>query len=212
MRRKYEDKKWQKKKAHGKSHDKDPVKAKKHLGQHFLKDETIAQKIGNTLTYSGYEDVVEIGPGTGVLTKYLLMNGAKLLALDLDEESIVYLKHNFPLEHPKVLEKSKGFVVEEADFLKFDLVAYFQKSSSLSQVISLIIFPARSFLKCWSTDNIFLSFLECSKRKLPSVSVKTKVVRPMVYYLFWCKLSMRLSICLQCIQKFLIHPQRCSQG
>ena len=47
------------------------VKAKKHLGQHFLKDETIAQRIANTLSLSSYSHVLEIGPGTGVLTKYL---------------------------------------------------------------------------------------------------------------------------------------------
>ncbi|WP_275432105.1 rRNA adenine N-6-methyltransferase family protein, partial [Mammaliicoccus sciuri] len=45
-----------------------PVKAKKHLGQHFLTDEAIAQQIAETLTHNGYTNVIEIGPGTGVLT------------------------------------------------------------------------------------------------------------------------------------------------
>ena len=49
--------------------DQSPVKAKKHLGQHFLKDEEVAQKIGETLSFKGYKNVIEIGPGTGVLTK-----------------------------------------------------------------------------------------------------------------------------------------------
>ena len=48
------------------------VKAKKHLGQHFLRDENIAQKIADTLSLNGYNDVLEIGPGMGVLTKFLL--------------------------------------------------------------------------------------------------------------------------------------------
>ena len=48
------------------------VRAKKYLGQHFLKDETIAEKIGDTLTLEGYKNVLEIGPGMGVLTKYLI--------------------------------------------------------------------------------------------------------------------------------------------
>ena len=48
------------------------VKAKKHLGQHFLKDENIAKKITNSLSFKGYNHVLEIGPGMGVLTKYLL--------------------------------------------------------------------------------------------------------------------------------------------
>ena len=47
------------------------VRAKKHLGQHFLKDENIAKKIADTLTLENYTNVLEIGPGMGVLTKYL---------------------------------------------------------------------------------------------------------------------------------------------
>ena len=47
------------------------IRAKKHLGQHFLKDEKIAKQIAETLSFKGYDDVIEIGPGTGVLTKYL---------------------------------------------------------------------------------------------------------------------------------------------
>ena len=50
------------------------VRAKKHLGQHFLKDENVAKKIAETLSYNGYANVLEIGPGMGVLTKYLLQN------------------------------------------------------------------------------------------------------------------------------------------
>lgn len=102
-----------------------PVKAKKHLGQHFLKDEAIAQKIAETLLLNGYKNVIEIGPGTGVLTKYLLMRGIDLVAMDLDAESIVYLNHSFPLEHPKVLNQNGRLNVIEADFLKFNLKELF---------------------------------------------------------------------------------------
>ncbi|SNY95398.1 16S rRNA (adenine(1518)-N(6)/adenine(1519)-N(6))-dimethyltransferase RsmA [Flagellimonas pacifica] len=97
------------------------VKAKKHLGQHFLKDESIAQKIAETLSLSGYTNVIEIGPGMGVLTKYLLQRDLDLVAMDLDEESIVYLNHSFPLEHAAILERNNRLNVIEADFLKFDL-------------------------------------------------------------------------------------------
>ena len=48
------------------------VKAKKHLGQHFLNDEDTAKNIANSLSGTGYNTVLEIGPGMGVLTKYLL--------------------------------------------------------------------------------------------------------------------------------------------
>jgi 16S rRNA (adenine1518-N6/adenine1519-N6)-dimethyltransferase len=110
-----------------KKRDDGPVKAKKHLGQHFLKDETIAQQIAETLSFKGYKNVIEIGPGTGVLTKYLLMNPVDLVAMDLDSESIIYLNHSFPLEHPKVMQGEGSFQVLEADFLKYDLTQLFGK-------------------------------------------------------------------------------------
>lgn len=94
------------------------VRAKKHLGQHFLKDESIAEKIGNTLTLNGYKNLLEIGPGMGVLTKYLIEKNLQVIAMDLDAESIVYLEKNFPAENLKILE---------ADFLKFDISELFGK-------------------------------------------------------------------------------------
>ena len=103
-----------------------PVKAKKHLGQHFLKDETIAQKIAETLSFKGYRNVIEIGPGTGVLTKYLLTQDIDLVAMDLDSESIIYLNTSFPIEQAKVMNGSSTLKVLEADFLKQDLPLLFQ--------------------------------------------------------------------------------------
>ncbi|WP_108424050.1 16S rRNA (adenine(1518)-N(6)/adenine(1519)-N(6))-dimethyltransferase RsmA [Flagellimonas amoyensis] len=97
------------------------VRAKKHLGQHFLTDETIAEQIAGTLTLKGYKNVLEIGPGMGVLTKHLLKRDLDLVAMDLDAESIVYLNHSFPLEHSEILQKNNRLNVIEADFLKFDL-------------------------------------------------------------------------------------------
>ena len=74
---------------------KNSVRAKKHLGQHFLTDENIASQIANTLQGEGYKHVLEIGPGTGVMTKYLLEKEYKLSVIDLDEESIDYLKKHY---------------------------------------------------------------------------------------------------------------------
>ncbi|MDC6350312.1 16S rRNA (adenine(1518)-N(6)/adenine(1519)-N(6))-dimethyltransferase RsmA [Zeaxanthinibacter sp. PT1] len=102
-----------------------PVKAKKYLGQHFLKDEEIAGKIAHTLELEGYNNVLEIGPGTGVMTKYLLDRDVALVAMDIDEESIVYLNHSFPLEHPNLLAGGKDFRVIQADFLNYDLSQLF---------------------------------------------------------------------------------------
>lgn len=92
------------------------VRAKKHLGQHFLKDEGIAEKIGKTLTLQGYDNILEIGPGMGVLTKYLIQKDKRIIAMDLDAESIVYLKENLPADNLEILE---------ADFLKYDLAQLF---------------------------------------------------------------------------------------
>ena len=88
------------------------VRAKKHLGQHFLHDERIAEKIGNTLMLEGYDHVLEIGPGMGVLTKYLVQKPIQVTAMDVDTESIAYLKEHYPNEN---------LIIVEADFLKADL-------------------------------------------------------------------------------------------
>lgn len=71
------------------------VKAKKHLGQHFLTDENIAKKIVEGLSFEGYSNVLEVGPGTGVLTKYLLEKDVQLYLAEIDTESIDYLKENY---------------------------------------------------------------------------------------------------------------------
>ena len=101
------------------------VKAKKHLGQHFLRDEAIAQKIADTLSLSGYDKVLEIGPGTGVLTKYLIKKNIDLVVMDVDTESVDYLKNDFQLEHAEAIKNGKGFTIVQADFLNFDLSRLF---------------------------------------------------------------------------------------
>jgi 16S rRNA (adenine1518-N6/adenine1519-N6)-dimethyltransferase len=70
---------------------------KKKLGQHFLKDKTIARKIADSLTGSGYDTVLEIGPGMGVLTGYLLERGFNdFHVIEIDNESVHYIRENFP--------------------------------------------------------------------------------------------------------------------
>lgn len=71
------------------------VRAKKHLGQHFLTDENIAKNIVEALSLDAYNTILEIGPGMGVLTKYLLQNKHKIYLAEIDNESIEYLKNNF---------------------------------------------------------------------------------------------------------------------
>ena len=94
-------------------------------------DQTISQPYtvayqSELLNIQGGEKVLEIGPGTGVLTKYLLLKGSDLTAMDLDSESITFLKHSFPLKHPKAIEKG-NLIILEADFLKFDLNSVFEQ-------------------------------------------------------------------------------------
>lgn len=87
------------------------VKAKKHLGQHFLTDENIAQKIVNTLEPKKNEAILEVGPGMGVLTKYLIKKENPIYLAEIDEESIAYLIENYDVITPQ------NFV---GDFLKTD--------------------------------------------------------------------------------------------
>jgi 16S rRNA (adenine1518-N6/adenine1519-N6)-dimethyltransferase len=95
------------------------VKAKKHLGQHFLKDENIAKKIANTLSFQGYKAVLEIGPGMGMLTKYLLEKDTTTYVIEIDSESVEYLQANYLNLAPRIIEKN---------FLKYDLKEVFNDS------------------------------------------------------------------------------------
>ena len=101
------------------------VKAKKHLGQHFLKDENIAKKIADTLTENGYNNVLEIGPGMGVLTKYILKKKPKVTVFEIDTESVIYLKEVFPVEQISIDTSAEKFQIIEGDFLKCNLKEVF---------------------------------------------------------------------------------------
>ncbi|HEX5743137.1 MAG TPA: 16S rRNA (adenine(1518)-N(6)/adenine(1519)-N(6))-dimethyltransferase RsmA [Flavobacteriaceae bacterium] len=92
------------------------VRAKKHLGQHFLKDETIASQIADSLVGDGYKTVLEIGPGMGVLTKYLLQKKFETHVIEIDKESVEYLKAHYLNLANRIIE---------ADFLKINIAEYF---------------------------------------------------------------------------------------
>lgn len=96
------------------------VKAKKHLGQHFLTDENIAKKIADTLTLNGYQKILEIGPGMGVLTKYLLEKPIETYVIEIDSESVEYLK----IQYLKLREN-----IIAQDFLKYNINEVFQNKS-----------------------------------------------------------------------------------
>jgi len=83
------------------------VKAKKHLGQHFLTDETIAKKIADSLINNTYNEVLEVGPGMGVLTKYLLDNkNYTTSVIEIDKESVAYLRAHFLHLSNRIFEKN----------------------------------------------------------------------------------------------------------
>ena len=86
---------------------------KKSLGQHFLKDENISRKIVSELTKHSFNQLLEIGPGAGALTKFLLqLENIEFKAIELDDEKIEYLQHTHPSIKNKLIHK---------DFLKADI-------------------------------------------------------------------------------------------
>lgn len=104
----------------------DQVRAKKQLGQHFLTDESIAERIARSLTGLS-SNLLEIGPGMGVLTKYLIGDERyRFAAIELDRESVDYLKVHYPELH-----------VIEGDFLRLDLSSLFGGGKE-SQSFSII--------------------------------------------------------------------------
>ncbi|MFT5216757.1 MAG: 16S rRNA (adenine1518-N6/adenine1519-N6)-dimethyltransferase [Glaciecola sp.] len=96
------------------------VKAKKYLGQHFLTDEHIAQKIADTLSLKGYDSILEIGPGMGMLTKYLLEKDVTTYVIEIDPESVEYLQSNYLNLAPRIIQEN---------VLKYDLNAVFKQES-----------------------------------------------------------------------------------
>ena len=93
------------------------VKPKKHLGQHFLIDLSIAERIAAQVTgHGGVKQLLEVGPGMGVLTDYLLKGDMDVNLIEIDRESIAYLHKKYPSLQEKVIE---------GDFLKFDFSTVF---------------------------------------------------------------------------------------
>ena len=86
------------------------------MGQHFLKDFSIAERIAGVLSPFPDLPVLEIGPGTGVLTQFLLKNERDLMVVELDKESVSYLNAHYPALNNRIIE---------ADFLKLDLNVLF---------------------------------------------------------------------------------------
>lgn len=98
------------------------VKAKKKFGQHFLKDKAIAEKIVDALKADNIDHVVELGPGMGVLTEFILKKDYDSSFIEIDEDAINYLCHTFPEIRNRLVNM---------DFLKVDLEANFSGKLAL---------------------------------------------------------------------------------
>lgn len=92
------------------------VKPKKNLGQHFLTDLNIARRIADTVDACPGLPVLEIGPGMGVLTQYLVTKPREVKAVEIDRESVAYLHETFPTLHDNIIGE---------DFLRMDLNTVF---------------------------------------------------------------------------------------
>src|SRR5574344_3029653 len=92
------------------------VKPKKNLGQHFLIDLGIARRIADTVDACPDIPVLEIGPGMGVLTQYLVTKNRDVKAVEIDSESVAFLHENYPKLHDNIIGE---------DFLRMDLNAIF---------------------------------------------------------------------------------------
>ena len=98
------------------------VRAKKYLGQHFLNDINIAKKTTGLLKNRENQNILEIGPGMGMLTQYLIQKKTNLKLIEIDLESIVYLKNNFSNIEKKIIE---------GDFLKINIKTIFKSEISI---------------------------------------------------------------------------------
>ena len=117
------------------------IRAKKHLGQHFLKDLSIARSITDALSGEGYSNIVEVGPGMGVLTQYLLKKDFITHVIELDRESVSYLQ----AEYPQLSQR-----IYSADFLKINLDTITDQSFALIgnfpyNISSQILFKALDY-------------------------------------------------------------------
>ncbi|WP_315317830.1 16S rRNA (adenine(1518)-N(6)/adenine(1519)-N(6))-dimethyltransferase RsmA [Segatella oris] len=94
------------------------VKAKKNLGQHFLTDLNIARRIADTVDACPDIPVLEIGPGMGVLTQYLVTKDREVKAVEIDKESVAFLHENYPELRDNIIGE---------DFLRMDLYKVFER-------------------------------------------------------------------------------------
>ncbi|MBO4874939.1 MAG: 16S rRNA (adenine(1518)-N(6)/adenine(1519)-N(6))-dimethyltransferase RsmA [Bacteroidales bacterium] len=166
------------------------VRPKKYLGQHFLTDASIAARIGDALQNESNFPVLEIGPGTGILTRELIRrNFSNLILAEIDTESVEYLKKNFD---------TTKFNLLEADFLKMDLNAFCD-----SEMCIIGNFPYNI------SSQIFFKALESRGKVSEIVCMIQKEVAERIASKEGCKVYGILSVLMQlyyrCEYLFTVH-------
>ena len=150
------------------------IKPKKYLGQHFLNDENIARKIVESLSLSNYSNVLEIGPGTGVLTKYLIKKKINLKLVEIDSESVNFLKSNLQID---------PLIILENDFLKLQLDDVFIEKFAIIgnfpyNISTQIIFKTLEY------KNLIPELIGMFQKEVAERICEKKEVKNMEYYLF----------------------------
>ena len=112
------------------------------LGQHFLKDLKVAQDIADTVDACPGLPVLEVGPGMGVLTQFLLRKKRPLKVVEVDYESVAYLRDNYPELEDDIIED---------DFLKMHLERLFDGQPFVLTGTIPTTYPARYSSRCWTT-------------------------------------------------------------
>ncbi len=166
------------------------VRPKKYLGQHFLTDASIAARIGDALQNESNFPVLEIGPGTGILTRELIRrNFSNLILAEIDTESVEYLKKNFD---------TTKFNLLEADFLKMNLNVFCD-----SEMCIIGNFPYNI------SSQIFFKALESRGKVSEIVCMIQKEVAERIASKEGCKVYGILSVLMQlyyrCEYLFTVH-------
>ncbi len=118
---------------------------KKSLGQHFLHDEKIAKKITQTLTFKGYTTIVEVGPGMGVLTQYLIDKTNDLFVIEIDKELVKFLHKTFPTFKNNII--NMDFLQCNPMFSSFALIGNFPYNIS-SKILFYLLKNRKNIPEC----------------------------------------------------------------
>lgn len=121
---------------------------RKKLAQHFLVDNNIAKKIVNCLSFNGYSNLVEVGPGMGIITNYLVYKSENLFLIEIDDRLIYYLQSYFPFLGVKIINKNfLNWNPSKYSLDNFAIIGNFPYNIS-SQIIFILLIYRNSIPEC----------------------------------------------------------------